>query len=103
MQRKWKRIKSLGTCFIVTAGRQSFSSSNSERHTVPDGYTFGWNNGGSNLPETFPCNYKHYASLYSTLLLPLELLLLLSIVVLTRLLFQGDHFTLARVSTIGLE
>ena len=38
------------TCLIVTAGRQSLSSSNNDRHTVPDGYTLGWNIGGSNLP-----------------------------------------------------
>lgn len=35
---------------MVTAGRQSLSSSSNDRHTVPDGYTFGWNIGGSNLP-----------------------------------------------------
>lgn len=29
------------TCLIVTAGLQSFSSSNRDRQTVPDGYTFG--------------------------------------------------------------
>lgn len=34
---------------MVIAGRQSLSSSKSERQTVPDGYTFGWNSGGSNL------------------------------------------------------
>lgn len=39
------------TCLIVIAGLQSLSSSKMERHTVPEGYTFGWNNGGSNLPE----------------------------------------------------
>lgn len=39
------------TCLIVIAGRQSLSSSKMERHTVPEGYTFGWNNGGSNLPD----------------------------------------------------
>lgn len=38
------------TCLMVTAGRQSLSSSNNDKHTVPDGYTFGWNIGGSNLP-----------------------------------------------------
>lgn len=35
----------------MIAGRQSLSSSKMERHTVPEGYTFGWNNGGSNLPD----------------------------------------------------
>lgn len=39
------------TCLIVIAGLQSLSSSKMDRHTVPEGYTFGWNNGGSNLPE----------------------------------------------------
>jgi hypothetical protein len=39
------------TILIVTAGRQSFSSSSKDRHTVPDGYTLGWKSGGSNLPE----------------------------------------------------
>lgn len=34
------------------AGLQSLSSSRIDRHTVPDGYTFGWKRGGSNLPET---------------------------------------------------
>lgn len=38
------------TCFMVTAGLQSLSSSSSDRQTVPDGYTLGWNIGGSNLP-----------------------------------------------------
>jgi len=32
-----RKIKPTQTCFIVTAGRQSFSSSSSDRHTVPDG------------------------------------------------------------------
>lgn len=41
-----------GTCLMVIAGLQSFSSSSSDRHTVPEGYTFGWNSGGSNLPVT---------------------------------------------------
>ena len=36
---------------MVMAGRQSLSSSRMDRHTVPEGYTFGWNSGGSNLPE----------------------------------------------------
>lgn len=39
------------TCFIVMAGLQSLSSSSIDRQTVPDGYTFGWKSGGSNLPE----------------------------------------------------
>lgn len=39
------------TCFIVMAGLQSLSSSRIDRHTVPDGYTFGWKSGGSNLPK----------------------------------------------------
>lgn len=38
------------TCLMVIAGLQSLSSSRMDRHTVPEGYTFGWNNGGSNLP-----------------------------------------------------
>lgn len=36
---------------IVMAGFQDFSSSRIERQTVPEGYTFGWNNGGVNLPD----------------------------------------------------
>ena len=36
-------------CLIVIAGLQSLSSSKRERQTVPDGYTLGWNKGGSNL------------------------------------------------------
>jgi len=35
---------------MVTAGLQSLSSSNSDKQTVPEGYTFGWKRGGSNLP-----------------------------------------------------
>lgn len=38
------------TCLIVMAGLQSLSSSKIDRQTVPEGYTFGWNKGGSNLP-----------------------------------------------------
>lgn len=38
------------TCLIVMAGLQSLSSSRMDRHTVPEGYTFGWKSGGSNLP-----------------------------------------------------
>lgn len=34
----------------MIAGRQSFSASSSERHTVPDGYTFGWKSAGENWP-----------------------------------------------------
>lgn len=51
---KMREKKCLGiqTCFIVMAGLQSLSSSRIDRHTVPDGYTFGWKSGGSNLPET---------------------------------------------------
>ena len=40
------------TCLMVTAGLQSFSSSNNDKQTVPEGYTFGWKSGGSNLPVT---------------------------------------------------
>jgi hypothetical protein len=32
------------------AGFHDFSSSRIDRHTVPDGYTFGWKSGGVNLP-----------------------------------------------------
>lgn len=39
------------TCLIVIAGLQSLSSSKIDRQTVPEGYTFGWNKGGSNLPR----------------------------------------------------
>lgn len=49
---KWVVISYfLLTCLIVMAGLQSLSSSKIDRHTVPDGYTLGWNRGGSNLPE----------------------------------------------------
>ena len=47
-----KVCSAIQTCFIVMAGLQSLSSSRIDRHTVPDGYTFGWKSGGSNLPET---------------------------------------------------
>ena len=43
-------------CLIVIAGLQSLSSSSIDKHIVPDGYTFGWNRGGSNLPKTFKMN-----------------------------------------------
>lgn len=36
---------------IVIAGFHAFSSSKIDKHTVPDGYTFGWNNAGVNLPK----------------------------------------------------
>lgn len=39
------------TCLIVIAGLQSLSSSKIDRQTVPEGYTLGWNKGGSNLPR----------------------------------------------------
>ena len=35
---------------MVIAGRQPSSSFKMERQTVPEGYTFGWNRGGVNLP-----------------------------------------------------
>lgn len=34
---------------MVIAGFQASSSLRIDRQTVPDGYTFGWNNGGVNL------------------------------------------------------
>ena len=51
---------------MVTAGLQSFSSSSNDKHTVPEGYTFGWKIGGSNLPargknihfKSFPVNIR---------------------------------------------
>lgn len=51
----WNTVDQTGlqfqvTCLMVMAGLQSLSSSRMERHTVPDGYTFGWKSGGSNLP-----------------------------------------------------
>ena len=36
---------------MVIAGRQPSSSFKIERQTVPDGYTFGWKSGGTNLPD----------------------------------------------------
>ena len=39
------------TCLIVILGFHDFSSSRMDRQMVPDGYTFGWNRGGSNLPN----------------------------------------------------
>lgn len=35
------KLQNTYTCFMLIAGRQSFSSSNIDKHTVPDGYTFG--------------------------------------------------------------
>jgi hypothetical protein len=37
-------------CLMVIAGFQPSSSFRIERQTVPDGYTLGWNRGGTNLP-----------------------------------------------------
>ena len=42
---------SMLTCLMVMAGLQSLSSSRIDRQTVPEGYTLGWNRGGSNLPS----------------------------------------------------
>ena len=39
------------TCLIVIAGFHPSSSLRMDRQTVPEGYTFGWNKGGSNLPR----------------------------------------------------
>ena len=39
------------TCLREIAGFQAFSSFRIDRQMVPDGYTFGWKRGGSNLPE----------------------------------------------------
>ena len=41
MEKKSTENVELQTCFIVMAGLQSLSSSSIDRHTVPDGYTFG--------------------------------------------------------------
>ena len=38
---------------IVIAGFQPSSSLRIERQTVPEGYTFGWKSGGTNLPELY--------------------------------------------------
>jgi hypothetical protein len=35
---------------IVIAGFQPSSSFKMDKQTVPEGYTLGWNNGGTNLP-----------------------------------------------------
>ena len=51
-------VHTIFTCFIVTAGLQSFSSSRSDKQTVPDGYTLGWKIGGSNLPIDTEYNNK---------------------------------------------
>lgn len=37
------------TCLTVMAGFQPSSSFKIDKHTVPEGYTLGWNNGGVNL------------------------------------------------------
>lgn len=37
-------------CLMVIAGLHPSSSLRIDRQTVPDGYTFGWNRGGVNLP-----------------------------------------------------
>jgi hypothetical protein len=43
----------------VIPGFQAFSSSSIERQTVPEGNTFGWNNGGVNLPKEHVGCGKH--------------------------------------------
>jgi hypothetical protein len=35
---------------MVIAGFHAFSSSKIDKQTVPEGYTFGWNSAGVNLP-----------------------------------------------------
>jgi len=37
-------------CLMVMAGFHPSSSFKMDRHTVPEGYTFGWKRGGVNLP-----------------------------------------------------
>lgn len=37
-------------CLIVIAGFHPSSSFRIDKQTVPDGYTFGWKRGGTNLP-----------------------------------------------------
>lgn len=39
-------------CLMVMAGLQASSSFKIDRQTVPEGYTFGWKRGGTNLPVT---------------------------------------------------
>ena len=51
---------------MVMAGFHDFSSSKIDKQTVPEGYTFGWNKGGTNLPVniadliSFRKKYKGY-------------------------------------------
>ena len=39
------------TCLMLMPGFHASSSFKMDKHTVPDGYTFGWNSGGTNLPS----------------------------------------------------
>lgn len=41
-------------CLTVMAGFHASSSFRIDRQTVPDGYTLGWNSGGTNLPIDNP-------------------------------------------------
>ena len=38
------------TCLMLMEGFHPWPRI--DKHTVPDGYTFGWNNGGTNLPAS---------------------------------------------------
>ena len=38
-------------CLMLMPGFHASSSFKMDKHTVPDGYTFGWNSGGTNLPS----------------------------------------------------
>jgi hypothetical protein len=46
-------------CFTVMAGFHPSSSFKIDKHTVPDGYTFGWKSGGTNLPATKNFHQSH--------------------------------------------
>lgn len=43
---------------MFIAGFQPSSSLRIDRQTVPDGYTFGWNSGGTNLPRFDTLAYR---------------------------------------------
>lgn len=50
-------------CLMVMAGFHPSSSFRMERHTVPEGYTFGWKSGGTNLPGF--CQYTRCSARFS--------------------------------------
>ena len=50
LRRSWMPSR---ICLTVMAGFHASSSFKIDRQTVPEGYTFGWKSGGTNLPAEY--------------------------------------------------